>query len=259
MVNIKSSALKWTASQPISLGRVTTSYLDSKQIWLCTGTSSGHLALWDLRYGLLIRQWRIAKTGISTISGHPARGNGKWIIIASEGDRRSQTAEHTYTLMTSIDLSNGEVVERFQTSNSTVAATGSDAPGSLSFLDAPAETSTAAQTIEELLECNKSTDEQLSESRNPEWPSASSVRAIHVMGMAKDSAFPGTVDLSPVQESFDGSTTIDQSTATPVGQGVSGIILTASSDRIVRLWNLGRPSESLVVSGAGKQANKRFK
>jgi phosphoinositide-3-kinase regulatory subunit 4 len=258
LMNIRSSALKWTSSHPISLGRVTTSHLDSRQIWLVTGTTSGYLALWDLRYGLMIRHWRIAKTGISTIAGHPARGNGKWVIVASEGERGAQSPEQHYTLMTSIDLSNGEVVERFQTSTSAVGVT-SEAAGPLSFLDTPAEAKTAAQTIKELVDCNTPTSQQLSESRHSDWLPASTVRAIHVMDTSKDSALPGIADLSPVQESFDGNTGNDKTSFTPVEQGVSGIILTASSDRIIRLWNLGRPSESLVVSGAGKEANKRFK
>ena len=161
--------------------------------------------------------------------------------------------------MTSIDLSNGEIVERFQTSASAAGHTMSGTAESLSFLDTQAESETAAQTIEELLSCSSPISPKLSQSRHPDWPPASTVRAMHMMEVSKDPIFPRNMDLSPVQESFDGNTGIDKVLSSPAEQGVSGMILTASSDRIVRLWDLGRPSESLVVSGAGKEANKRFK
>jgi phosphoinositide-3-kinase regulatory subunit 4 len=259
LISVRTAATKWTASQPIVLGRPTACYLDSKQIWLVIGTSSGNLALWDLRYGLLIRHWQVSQSVIQVIAGHPARGKGKWVIVASRMHSSDQVDTQAVTIMVSVDLSNGEIVERFQTTTSTTltASTGlSTEKAQPVYLDSGSNLETPAHAIETLLADRTRIDlPAVTRNDDGQYHVTSSVRAIHALEVSPgDTPFTNNTDLSPVHESFDVAHGQEKPTTLP-----GGLILTVSQDRIVRLWNLGQPAQSLVVSGAGKDANKRYR
>jgi phosphoinositide-3-kinase regulatory subunit 4 len=256
-MSIRTSAIKWTARQPVLLGRITATYIDQKHLWLVVGTSLGYLVLWDLRYSLQVRKWRVSQKPIQVIAGHPARGNGKWIIFSTEGEQYPSVEGEPRVLMSGFDLSNGEIVEHFQTGtfSGTSAALNT---ASSSSLDAAVEDETAAHTIEALLSGLQTpvlAKAKVLEEHNLSTPS---IRAIHTMHILQEAGYSASNDLSPVHETFDPGDEVNK-VSSAGGSAVSGIVLSASSDRIVRLWNLGRPSESLVVSAAGKDANKRFK
>lgn len=222
------------------------------------GTSSGHLCLWDLRYGLLVRQWQVSQTAIQVIAGHPVRGKGKWVIVASEIQYPNRNEVDVSTLMVSIDLSNGEIVERFQTTASSSSSTsaGSETEKThQAYLDSSSALGTPAQAVEALLASRERIDLGfLDKPADTQYGSASSVRAIHTMEAPPGDTGFGSKELSPVHESFDSSHGQEKGPPLP-----GGLILSVSQDRIVRLWNLGQPTQSLVVSGAGKDSSKRYR
>ena len=259
LISIRLGTTKWTASQPIVLGRPTACYLDSKQLWLLIGTSSGSLALWDLRYGLMVRHWQISQTGIEVIAPHPARGKGKWVVVASQVTPSDRSEIETATIMVSVDLSNGEVVERFQTTSSTSSTAPAgfeNEKGYQAYLNSDPTLDSPARAVEAILAGKRDTESiKMLKTADVQNSAASTVRAIHAVEISPgDTSFSNNTDLSPVHESFDVSHGQERHTQLP-----GGFILTVSRDRIVRLWNLGHPAQSLVVSGAGRDANKRYR
>lgn len=256
-MGIRTNELKWNAMQPIVLERITTSYVDPTQIWLVNGTSTGHLTLWDLRHGLLIKQWKIADSGITTITGHPARGNGKWIIVASETTSQAPSDARVTTLMVTVDVSTGDIVERFQTSSSNSphfeASDGPIRPEPDNVVKTP------AQAVATLLESHNDSHQPERTLADHESPPACSIQAVHCLKTTAEPSFSNNdLYLNPIRESFDSHRGQDQpaSSLKPVGDGT---IITVGQDRIVRLWNLGHPTQSFVLSGSGKDALKRYK
>jgi len=221
------------------------------------GTSSGNLALWDLRYGLLVRHWQVSEAAITVIAGHPARGKGKWVVVASQ--MQSSDPTQPVTIMISVDLSTGEITERFQTTSSTSSAgsTGSKAEKvPPDYLESASAVESPAYAIEKLLADRPEIHLPKADTNiQGQYHATSSIQAIHPLEiLAGDASFSNSTDLSPVQETFETAHGQEKPAALP-----AGIILTVSQDRIVRLWNLGQPAQSLVVSGAGKDANKRYR
>jgi phosphoinositide-3-kinase regulatory subunit 4 len=259
LISVRTAAIRWTATQPITLGRPTACCLDSKHIWLVIGTSSGNLALWDLRYGLLVRHWQVSEAAVTVIAGHPARGRGKWVVVASQMRSSESAGSQPVTIMISVDLSTGEITERFQTTTSTssAASTGSKAKKvPPDYLESAPAVETPAYAIEKLLADRPEIQlPKINTNDQHQHHATCSIQAIHPLEiLAGDTSFSNSTDLSPVQETFETTHGQERPAALP-----AGIILTVSQDRIVRLWNLGQPAQSLVVSGAGKDANKRYR
>ena len=73
----------YTFSNPLHHGSVTTFCIDKKHNWLLLGTSHGVLDLWDLRFHLHLKSWRLAGiTPIHRLQIHPHRGRGRWVCVA---------------------------------------------------------------------------------------------------------------------------------------------------------------------------------
>lgn len=105
---------------PSYSGPITTMCLDKKRAWILTGTASGILTLWDIRFGLMIKTW---KTVSATTSGssriyqcviHPCRGRGRWIIVAVE-TTQSTSQNVPSTLLEIWDIETTKLVETYGT------------------------------------------------------------------------------------------------------------------------------------------------
>lgn len=115
-------------------GSISTLCLDSKNIWLLVGTIGGVMCLWDLRFQLLLRTWRIGEPGemgllqINSCVLHPSRGKGKWVMIAFErlnlsfqGEKGRRVGE-AETLLETWDIDKTVCVERFEAVYSSAGA-----------------------------------------------------------------------------------------------------------------------------------------
>jgi len=150
------------------LGSISTLCLDSKNIWILIGTIGGVMCLWDLRFHLLLKTWRIGGAedkGLLQINScilHPSRGKGKWVMIAYErlnlsfeGEKKRRVGE-TETLVETWDIDRAVCVELFESTFTTasgstkdrastttkVAEEGAiqlDSPHSAPFADSPKE------------------------------------------------------------------------------------------------------------------------
>lgn len=68
-------------TSPIAHGVITTSCMDRGHTWFITGTQSGMMTLWDLRFGLKMRSWRVgAGSGVSATLGSSSAGIGTTAI-----------------------------------------------------------------------------------------------------------------------------------------------------------------------------------
>jgi phosphoinositide-3-kinase regulatory subunit 4 len=215
--------------------------------------------LWDLRYGLLVRHWQISEAAVTVIAGHPARGKGKWVVVASQMRSSEPAGSQPVTIMISVDLSTGEITERFQTTTSISSAASTRSKAEKvppDYLESAPAVETPAFAIEKLLADRPEIQlPKINTNDQDQHQATCSIQAIHSLELlAGDTSFSNSTDLSPVQETFETAHGQEKPAALP-----AGIILTVSQDRIVRLWNLGRPAQSLVVSGAGKDANKRYR
>jgi phosphoinositide-3-kinase regulatory subunit 4 len=95
---------------PSHFGAITAMCVDPKNIWLLVATVGGSMCLWDLRFHLLVKTWRLATLEsllterakstavqeddqllfdmptirVNSVVQHPSKGNGKWVMIAFE-------------------------------------------------------------------------------------------------------------------------------------------------------------------------------
>jgi phosphoinositide-3-kinase, regulatory subunit 4 len=75
-------------SQPGHLGPITCICLNRTRSWLVSGTLNGVLSLWDIRFGVLIRSWKVHLPGgkVTQCAVDPLRGEGSWVLVAVNGE-----------------------------------------------------------------------------------------------------------------------------------------------------------------------------
>ncbi|EGG07444.1 uncharacterized protein MELLADRAFT_35562, partial [Melampsora larici-populina 98AG31] len=95
-----------TLHSPVYLGPLTCLCVGPQKIWSVVGTTRGYLTLWDLRFGLLLRSWKVAEGPIQQLSLHPTQGKGRWIIVSA------QFANHG-----AVDLNASSAIEAFLAQN----------------------------------------------------------------------------------------------------------------------------------------------
>ncbi|KZS99582.1 ARM repeat-containing protein [Laetiporus sulphureus 93-53] len=87
-----------------------------KRAWVVCGTLTGVLSLWDIRFGISMKSWKVAAaaknktTRIYQCVVHPARGKGKSITVAME---TLKSASRQHTLFMVWDIEQSVLVESF--------------------------------------------------------------------------------------------------------------------------------------------------
>lgn len=220
-----------TYVQPTHLGPITALCLDDRhRAWLVTGTSLGHLVLWDLRFGLLLRTWHIGGGArVRSIVLHPVKGRGRCVIVAAD--------YADGTMLEIWDVEAAELVERFvrrstddevgegATMNGVVGHRQSSAGAIEAMLAHPTAAATVASTA---ARCVIAGLDFAAGSR-------STVATLH-----------GPAEL--VEAS---SATAATSTSTP-----RAYIIAGSADRKLRYWDLERVEASVVFSGQDADADR---
>lgn len=260
-------------AQPCHFGPITALCLDRRHLWLVTGTSTGTLALWDLRFGLLLRSWSVGARRIHQVAIHPTKGKGRWIVVTASpavdpvGDsgqkgRRSQVSSPVPVLEV-WDIDQGAKVEEFCIVPPSSAGTQQEplgdrtnnlqTGGDLDPMMMREATLDPAAAIEALLAT--STDPKpptfVARSSDPS-PVMPTVRAI-VLGSdyasSSGSRQPGTHVAVVEQDGRGDRNAGPREGRDGGGGGGAGFILTGGEDRKLRYWDLGKPSRSTVVSG----------
>lgn len=226
---------------PRHYGSITCLCVDRKRSWILVGTSTGVLTLWDRRFGLLLKSWHV---GIASIGRsvrihqcvvHPSKGRGKWVMVTVDAQKREgPTSTHLVEVW---DIEKSVLVETFVTRRATSGEPLLE-PHELIGVDASVLPSSAIAT---LVRERQSEDGSHAAARTQLLPSPSPT--VRTLAVGVDFGGHSLAHRSDMLEY--GSE--QQSSTRGVGRG--GFMLTGSEDWKIRLWDLGRPERSSILSG----------
>eukprot|EP01114_Cavostelium_apophysatum_P012831 TRINITY_DN2969_c0_g1_i1.p1 TRINITY_DN2969_c0_g1~~TRINITY_DN2969_c0_g1_i1.p1 ORF type:complete len:516 (-),score=120.65 TRINITY_DN2969_c0_g1_i1:12-1559(-) len=74
----------WCLLNPSNLGLLETFVVEPGRNWLVTGTSSGYFTVWDMRFHIPVKSWRLpSKNRIHRLSHYNSGKNNSWIFCTS--------------------------------------------------------------------------------------------------------------------------------------------------------------------------------
>lgn len=143
MLDLRTMQVLSNYQNPTHLGAICALCVDPKNIWLLVATIGGVMCLWDLRFHLLVKTWRLTplhttsqshdealetESGqdnsmirVNSLAVHPSKGRGKWVLIAYErlnlnfqGEKRNQSVD-SQVLVETWDIERGVCVEFYET------------------------------------------------------------------------------------------------------------------------------------------------
>ncbi|GBE83599.1 hypothetical protein SCP_0506540 [Sparassis crispa] len=261
ILDLRTMRLLQNMENPRHYGPITCLCLDRKRSWIVCGTSTGVLSLWDIRFGILIKSWKasVASGGKSAriyqCAVHPARGKGRWIIVALELPKT--IPEHDpHTLLEVWDIEKISLVESFVTRAVSNPSQELEAPQEWAVTDA--ETSPAA-AIAALVRSRQENGSSLeSTARRP--------RSNTQVATRDDLSLHPSPDIRSilVGAEFGGHTVLHRSTMADQGDNKApsratsgrGFLLTGSEDRKLRYWDLGRVEKSAMLTGIETEGDK---
>lgn len=249
---------------PRHYGAITCLCVDRKRVWLVAGTTTGVLTLWDLRFGMLLKSWKIGGSSSADLAKsfrvhqivlHPTQGKGRWVMVAFETTKPSQGGVDTSsptTLVEVWDIEKTLLMETYGTRE--VVAGGSNAdeelPQPAEVVGEPTEVNpaTAIAALVRSRQQSRAPIDRFSkrpaQSGSPGDPPLVrpfvDVRAMVVGGDLGGHSSKVEPDPSPSGRS----------------SGTRGFMISGSEDRKLRLWDLGRIERSVVLSGAETEVEK---
>ncbi|KAI0364206.1 hypothetical protein BV20DRAFT_1108288 [Pilatotrama ljubarskyi] len=232
-------------------GPITCICLDRKRAWVICGTSTGVLSLWDIRFGILIKSWQVGVAGkgrssrVHEVLVHPTKGKGKWIIVAMETPRTA-SEDSSRTILEVWDIERTTLVETFSVKTALSSSDSTDEPKEIAVEEAEMNPAAAIAALVRARQESGSLESgtrrggivgnDTSRSEAPP-PTSPDVRAI-VAGPE----FGGHTVLHRSHIAEADSKTLGRSPG-------RGFLITGSEDCKLRLWDLGRPERSVVLSG----------
>ncbi|KAJ7594229.1 hypothetical protein C8J56DRAFT_926236 [Mycena floridula] len=233
VLDLRSLQVLQTMENPRQHGSITCLCVDRKRSWILVGTSTGVLSLWDRRFGLRLKSWHVglASTGRSVRIHHcilhPSKGRGKWVMVTVEAPKRDSRST-PISLVEVWDIENSVLMETFSTRT---AATSDPTPEPDEVLAVDAN-STPAAAIAALVRARQSDGK------------------LPAIGTILPSPSPN-VRIIAAGIDFGGHATSHRTE--PVEQEShsrrGGFMICGSEDRKIRLWDLGRPEKSTILSG----------
>jgi phosphoinositide-3-kinase regulatory subunit 4 len=237
-------------SNPVHSAAITAMCIDRGRTWIVTGSLTGTLTLWDIRFGLSLKTWKVASASASSVTTrihrcetHPI--NRQWVVVASESHSRGQAEGAGSILVEVWDLERTVIVETLVTRDVPVPSHG-QAATLVTSIPAPrpaAVPPTPADAIAALLQTRGGQG------------------GLRNTGADDDHRFPGDVRSMVVGLDFAGqnSTSVTKDGFVLTGglansekrQKDMGYIIMGSEDRKLRLWYLGQGQveRSMMVSG----------
>lgn len=104
-LDLRTMQVLQTLRNPSHFGPITCLCTDKKKVWLLVGTLGGVMTLWDMRFGLMLKSWRLGPGESYQTAGpskgrapratggtvrinkcvlHPSKGRGRWVLVAYE-------------------------------------------------------------------------------------------------------------------------------------------------------------------------------
>lgn len=250
---------------PKHFGPLSKLCVDPKKIWLVVGTSMGYLSLWDLRFGLLLKTWKIAEGPIHQLSVHPTQGKGRWVVVAVLSTIDNNPERPTYETLQVWDLELGKLVQTFLVSRNTSDVAVDRFRAKHEGLDgdncayssspkavAPLPTQlNASSAIELLLQENPNFSPSVRQNivrPNPTQPPRQPPTvSSFIMGLGYHDNMSSSGELI---------TMADELNIAQVSSKSAGYLICAGEDRRVRFWDLSVPERSNIVSGLGLEDDR---
>ncbi|CBQ70440.1 related to VPS15-ser/thr protein kinase [Sporisorium reilianum SRZ2] len=132
ILDLRTMQVLQTLRNPVEFGPITCLCVDRKKTWLLVGTLSGVVCLWDLRFGLRLRAWRVGpeQAGllyrVNRIAVHPSKGRGRWVLVAFEKVGEGDGVEQPEVLVETWDVDRGMRVETFEAQQEGPSSLGSN-------------------------------------------------------------------------------------------------------------------------------------
>ncbi|KAI9635914.1 uncharacterized protein MKK02DRAFT_25800 [Dioszegia hungarica] len=228
LLDIRGMTITQRFQHPLEMGAITA--FCQSQHWLIAGSELGILGLWDLRFGLLLKSWR-AGGAITSCQLHPSRGRGRWVMCGVERDEAETPLVEVY------DIETSKLVEVYDNRSERIGSKESPyTAGEEAGRDIPSR----RELVAELAARQASAGVVY-----PQKPATVlSVLVGHRFASLTAPEDDGGL-LLPSQ---------DKSTSAP-----PGYLITAGEDRVVRYFDLPRPSNGMIICGSPKQKDVLFR
>ncbi|KZT63489.1 WD40 repeat-like protein [Daedalea quercina L-15889] len=231
---------------PRHYGPITCLCLDRKHAWVICGTSTGVLSLWDIRFGILIKSWRVGaafKGGHAKVCQcvvHPVKGKGKWVIVTLEAPKSAST----HVIMEVWDVERSLLVEAFSTRRVSNAAEELRDPYDITGEEAESNPATAIAALVRARQENGGMLESFAH-RGPSGalglPDSLYAMSPNICTVVVGTEFGGHAAVR--------STMTDQDVRASRPSSGKGFLLSGSEDRRIRYWDLSRVERSAVLTG----------
>lgn len=214
---------------PPYFGSFTCLCLDPKASWVACGTNTGHLAIWDLRFNLLIKTIRITRQderakSVTSCVVHPSKGKGRHLILALQGD-----AEGHSSAIQVWDIEHGIKTEEFITGSRR-----SEQPVT------PDQTCANPTTASEAIEAFLNRQGGSSAAANSER-----VDAVYTLAVGSDYTAMGDSRFGNAETTVTTAASADDS-FTHVNQHTC-FMLSGGEDRHLRFWDLNNVEQSMIL------------
>ncbi|TXT04392.1 hypothetical protein VHUM_04159 [Vanrija humicola] len=227
VLDMRTMELRTQLYQPQELGPVSAVY--PSQHWLVVGTVTGALSLWDLRFGLLLKSWS-ASGGITSLALHPSQGRGRW-VMASIDRTGNANGSGGGPLVETYDIETGRLVESYEVRTTRPSSR------------------TPAREQADVLSTKSELIAELAGGRGG------------VPTITFDSNDITSVQSVLVGQGFASLTGPRSERSGPQGSSSQsrGWMVTAGDDRVIRYWDLSRPSDGFVICGSQREKDVGFK
>ena len=222
VIDIRSMEITNRYRNPLEMGTITAVHQSTD--WVLVGTELGILNLWDLRFGLLLKSWRVGGS-VTSLDVHPTKGHGRWIVCGVHRKHMTSPLVEVY------DVESSQLVEVYESRT--------ERPSSKHPYPLPTPSATIpgrSELVAELAD-KRATIPDFDEDRPA------------VLSLATGSRF---ASLPPPEE----GSILDVRSYGPAPQGY---MITAGQDKIVRYFDLAKPSDGMVICGSAKQKDVVFK
>lgn len=257
ILDLRTMCVLQRLENPRQYGPITCICIDRKRTWIIVGTSAGMLTLWDRRFGIMLKSWHVG-TSVAT-SGrsvrinqcvvHPAKGRGKWILVAVEAPKKGYPERGVTNLVEVWDIEKSVLVETFVTRTGSMSDPLPESPESVMT----SADMTPAAAIAALVRARQNQPQNAlidgSERRLPgELARASKAELLpspspEVRAIAVGLDFGGH---HIAQRSEFNDLLVDSN---PSRGAAKGFMITGSEDRKIRFWDMGRIERTAVLSG----------
>ncbi|EJD52092.1 ARM repeat-containing protein [Auricularia subglabra TFB-10046 SS5] len=265
MLDIRTMRTLLTMENPRHHGPITSFCLDKHRAWLVVGTLTGILTLWDIRFGLMLRTWRVGSSltrgtpvAVNRIVLHPSKGNGLWIIVAIGPGSASSggVSSELKPLMEVWDVEKGTLVETFATRDLSLSETGAPLSAPMPLTTTPQEvTSNPAAGIAALVRA-RAAAAQSSTNASP-VSSLNPFRSLWQPHPEEASSSSVCKDVLALSAGVDfGGQPVPSARARGDKASTRGFVITGSEDKRLRFWDIGRIERSVVLSAPATEDDR---